>query len=55
VRAVVVMIGANNYGFAAIVERCVTRWITSPSWLKNYCSDDSDNACEPSASTRDGD
>ena len=31
VRAVVVMIGANNYGFAAIVERCVTRWITSPS------------------------
>jgi hypothetical protein len=42
VRAVVVMIGANNYGFAAIVERCVTRWITSPSWLKNYCSDDSD-------------
>src|ERR1700754_819496 len=42
VRAVVVMIGANNYGFAAIVERCVTNWITSPSWFKNYCSDDSD-------------
>jgi len=40
VRAVVVMIGANNYGFAAILERCVTNWITSPSWLKNYCSDD---------------
>ena len=40
VRAVVVMIGANNYGFAAIVERCVTNWITSPSWFKNYCSDD---------------
>jgi hypothetical protein len=36
------MIGANNYGFAAIVERCVTNWITSPSWWKNYCSDDSD-------------
>ena len=35
VRAVVVMIGANNYGFAAIVERCVTTWLTSPSWLKN--------------------
>jgi hypothetical protein len=34
------MIGANNYGFAAIVERCVTNWLTSPSWLKNYCSDD---------------
>ena len=42
VRAVVVMIGANNYGFAAIVERCVTNWITSPSFFKNYCSDDSD-------------
>ena len=36
------MIGANNYGFAAIVERCVINWITSPSWWKNYCSDDSD-------------
>ncbi len=42
VRAVDVMIGANNYGFAAILERCVTNWITSPSWFKNYCSDDSD-------------
>ena len=42
VRAVDVMIGANNYGFAAIVERCVTNWVTSPSWWKNYCSDDSD-------------
>jgi hypothetical protein len=40
VKAVVLMIGANNYGFAAIVERCVTNWLTSPSWLKNYCSDD---------------
>jgi hypothetical protein len=42
VKAVVVMIGANNYGFAAIVERCVLNWVTSPSWWKNYCSDDSD-------------
>src|ERR687894_2846562 len=42
VKAVVVMIGANNYGFADIVTRCVTNWATSPSWLKNYCSDDSD-------------
>ena len=42
VKAVAVMIGANNYGFAAIVERCVTNWVTSPSWWKNYCSDDSD-------------
>ena len=42
VRAVVVMIGANNYGFADIVTRCVSNWMTSPSWWKNYCSDDSD-------------
>jgi hypothetical protein len=44
VKAVVVMIGANNYGFAAVVERCVANWLTSPSWWKNYCSDDSDIA-----------
>jgi hypothetical protein len=42
VRAVVVMIGANDYGFADIVTRCVADWLTSPSWLKNYCSDDDD-------------
>ena len=36
------MIGANNYGFADIVTRCVTNWATSPTWWKNYCSDDSD-------------
>ena len=42
VRAVVLMIGANNYGFADIVTRCVTDWLTSPSFLKNFCSDDSD-------------
>ncbi len=41
VKAVVVMIGANNYGFADIVQQCVTNWLTSPSWWKNYCSDDS--------------
>jgi hypothetical protein len=42
VRAVVLLIGANNYGFADIVEACVTDWLTSPSWWKNYCNDDSD-------------
>ena len=42
VKAVVVMIGANNYGFADIVTRCVEDWATSPAWWKNYCSDDSD-------------
>jgi hypothetical protein len=44
VKAVVVMIGANNYGFADIVQRCITNWLTSPSWWKNYCHDDSDMA-----------
>ena len=42
VKAVVVMIGANNYGFADVVQTCVTNWITSPSWWKDYCSDDDD-------------
>jgi len=41
VRAVVLLIGANNYGFADIVQACVTNWLTSPSWWKNYCYDDS--------------
>ena len=36
-----VLIGANNYGFADIVQQCVTNWLTSPSWWKNYCYDDS--------------
>jgi GDSL-like Lipase/Acylhydrolase family len=42
IKAVVVLIGANNYGFADIVQACVTDWLTSPSWWKNYCQDDSD-------------
>jgi hypothetical protein len=41
VRAVVLLIGANNYGFADIVEACVADWLTSPSWWPNYCNDDS--------------
>lgn len=42
VKAVVVMIGANNYGFGTVVQQCVTNWVTSPSWWRNYCSDDAD-------------
>jgi hypothetical protein len=38
---VVALIGANDYGFADIVQQCVTDWLTSPSWWKNYCHDDS--------------
>ena len=41
VDAVTILIGANNFGFADIVQRCVTNWLTSPSWWKNYCYDDS--------------
>ena len=41
VKAVTVLIGANNFGFADIVQQCVTNWLTSPSWWKNYCYDDS--------------
>ena len=39
--AVTVLIGANNFGFADIVQQCVTNWLTSPWWWKNYCNDDS--------------
>jgi len=41
VRAVTVLIGANNYGFADIVQQCVTNWLLSPTWWKDYCYDDS--------------
>jgi hypothetical protein len=41
VKAVVALIGANDYGFADIVQQCVLDWLTSPSWWKNYCRDDS--------------
>jgi hypothetical protein len=40
VEAVTVLIGANNFGFADIVQTCVVNWLTSPSWWKNYCHDD---------------
>ncbi len=41
VEAVTVLVGANNFGFADIVQQCVTNFLTSPSWWKNYCHDDS--------------
>jgi hypothetical protein len=40
VKMVVALIGANDYGFADIVQQCVLDWLTSPSWWKNYCHDD---------------
>ena len=41
VRMVVALIGANDYGFADIVQQCVQDWLLSPSWWPNYCNDDS--------------
>ena len=52
IKAVVVLIGANNYGFADIVQACIVDWLTSPSWWKNYCQDDSDIASRFTAANR---
>jgi hypothetical protein len=41
VKMVVALIGANDYGFADIVQTCVEDWLLSPSWWPNYCNDDS--------------
>ena len=41
VKMVAVMIGANDFGFADILQSCHVNWLTSPSWWKNYCYDDS--------------
>jgi hypothetical protein len=38
---VVLSIGGNDFGFASIVQTCVTNFLTSPSWWPNYCYDDS--------------
>ena len=38
---VMILIGANNYHFADLIQSCVLDWLTSPSWWKNYCNDDS--------------
>jgi hypothetical protein len=41
VKMVAVMIGANDYGFADILQTCFLNWYFSPSWWPNYCYDDS--------------
>jgi hypothetical protein len=41
VRMVVVSIGGNDFEFASVVQSCVVNFLTSPSWWKNYCHDDS--------------
>ncbi|MBA2560430.1 MAG: hypothetical protein H0V07_11210 [Propionibacteriales bacterium] len=37
---VVVSIGGNDFNFASVVRSCVTDFLTSPSWSKDFCSDD---------------
>lgn len=41
VKMVAVLIGANDYGFADILQSCFLDWYLSPSWWPNYCYDDS--------------
>src|SRR3954468_98303 len=41
VKLVVALLGANSYGSADIVQSCVVDFLTSPTWWKNYCYDDS--------------
>jgi hypothetical protein len=41
VKAVVVSIGGNDFGFAGVVQSCVTDFLGSPTWYKDYCNDDS--------------
>ena len=41
VKMIQLSIGGNNFGFADIIQACVTDFLTSPSWWKNYCNDDS--------------
>lgn len=41
VKMVVVSIGGNDFNFGSIVQTCVSNFLTSPTWLKNYCNDDS--------------
>ncbi|HJQ06047.1 MAG TPA: hypothetical protein VJ872_11420 [Nocardioides sp.] len=41
VKMVAVSIGGNDFNFGSIVQDCVTDFLGSPSWWKDYCNDDS--------------
>ncbi|HEY0165412.1 MAG TPA: hypothetical protein VGB75_00085 [Jatrophihabitans sp.] len=41
VTMVAVSIGGNDFNFGTIVQTCVENFLTSPTWAKNYCKDDS--------------
>lgn len=40
VKMVAVSIGGNDFNFAGIVQQCVTDFLGSPTWWKDYCKDD---------------
>jgi hypothetical protein len=40
VQMVAVSIGGNDFSFASIVQSCVVDFLTSPTWLKDFCKDD---------------
>ncbi|GAB3765540.1 hypothetical protein FB382_002087 [Nocardioides ginsengisegetis] len=41
VKMVAVSIGGNDFNFGSIVQTCVSDFLTSPTWAKDYCKDDS--------------
>lgn len=41
VSVIAISIGGNDFNFASIVQDCVTDFLLSPTWWKNYCDDDS--------------
>jgi len=41
VKMVQLSIGGNDFNFASIVSQCVTDFLYSPTWWKDYCKDDS--------------
>ena len=52
VQMVVALIGANDYGFADIVQSCLIDFLTSPTWWKNYCYDDASVSARFTASSQ---
>lgn len=41
VKLVPLSIGGNDFNFASVVQSCVTDFLGSPTWWKDYCNDDS--------------
>ncbi|MGN6160615.1 MAG: hypothetical protein ACTHOG_02820 [Marmoricola sp.] len=41
VKMVALSIGGNDFSFGAIVQDCVTDFLTTPSWWPTYCKNDS--------------